>query len=348
MKIASIASALDRLPVARLASSGLRLLLLRKRVPVMAIVMLTNRCNGKCVYCDIPHRPKDELSTDRVLAMLDEMAEAGVCRLGLLGGEPLLRDDILEIVSHARKRKFMVQLYSNGYLVPQHLDAIRQLDSLIISLDGPGELHDAARGKGSHAKVLRAIDAARAHVPVFLLSVLSRKNVSAIPYLCAIAKEKECHISFQTVTGSTEAFAADVSDLLLSEEETKRIYREIYERKKTNEWIVTSKSFVDLIQGADFSMARPQHQLGVVKCWYGRAIAHVDSNGDVNSCSVMIGKEPSLNLTRHSFGEAWAHLAGNVCPGCNMTCGVEYNMLFSLKVRAMLNALSFLVPSKRT
>jgi len=79
---------------------------------------LTYRCNLHCGHCycrgleNTPH----ELSTSQIKNILDKLRSAGVFWLSFTGGEPLARKDFLEIYTHAKKKGFLVTIFSNGLL----------------------------------------------------------------------------------------------------------------------------------------------------------------------------------------------------------------------------------------
>ena len=64
----------------------------------------THRCNLRCIYCSSPFRGTDELATEQWLSIVDELADLGCQRVGILGGEPLLRRDTPEIIDRVRDR----------------------------------------------------------------------------------------------------------------------------------------------------------------------------------------------------------------------------------------------------
>ena len=87
--------------LSRMIAMGLRTVAFQTlgvRCPVNVMLAVTNRCNGRCAYCRIPMRSPEDLSTDVILRLIDEMKAAGTVRLGIWGGEPLLREDIGTIV----------------------------------------------------------------------------------------------------------------------------------------------------------------------------------------------------------------------------------------------------------
>ena len=137
----------SKLAVAR---SVMRYQLDHKPVPVAVAWLVTGRCTSDCAYCrwkDLRSCP--ELDTEAALDMIAQMREARVRLVSFTGGEPLLREDIGRLVEAVKRGGMACKLNSNGALVPARIDALRQLDLLQISLDGPPALQDRLRGAGS-------------------------------------------------------------------------------------------------------------------------------------------------------------------------------------------------------
>lgn len=104
--------------------------------PYHAQWMLTGRCNYRCEGCSV-WRQKEilpEASTDEVIAGLNVLRKLGVTEVVLTGGNPLLREDIGEIIDYA-SRFFMTTIYDNGSLAVKKIDALRKVDFVAISLD---------------------------------------------------------------------------------------------------------------------------------------------------------------------------------------------------------------------
>jgi radical SAM protein with 4Fe4S-binding SPASM domain len=80
---------------------------------------LTYRCNFSCKHCYVPHsyRKKGELSTEQIFSVLDQLVEIGCFYLGFTGGEPFIRDDIIDILWYAKKKGFQIIIYTNGSLI---------------------------------------------------------------------------------------------------------------------------------------------------------------------------------------------------------------------------------------
>lgn len=92
--------------------------------PTVASIEVTARCNAQCGYCYLKDRSFDELSTGQLCAALDKFSKNGILHLHITGGEPFIRPDILDILSHALECGFFYcSLFSNGILLTdKHLD----------------------------------------------------------------------------------------------------------------------------------------------------------------------------------------------------------------------------------
>ena len=122
---------------------------------------LTNRCNYRCRSCGVwrSKKQQNEVSTDEVKAGLNALAKLGVIDVVLSGGDPLLRDDISEILRYA-SRRFITTIYDNGSMALEKINALRNADFVAISLDSlNADRNDYMRGvKGAYKKAMTAIE----------------------------------------------------------------------------------------------------------------------------------------------------------------------------------------------
>ena len=85
--------------------------------PLGLVAELTYRCPLHCVFCFNPidyARHGHELDTATWKRILGEARALGAVQLGFSGGEPLLRDDLEELVAHARQLGFYTNLVTSG------------------------------------------------------------------------------------------------------------------------------------------------------------------------------------------------------------------------------------------
>ncbi|MDQ7821545.1 MAG: radical SAM protein [Candidatus Eremiobacteraeota bacterium] len=108
--------------------------------PILASVAVTYRCNERCLYCELPSRagPPGDEDTASMKDLLSQLARLGVSTVSFTGGEPLLREDMAELISYASGFKVSTNLTTNGIkLTPGLSESLiaAGLDSLNISLD---------------------------------------------------------------------------------------------------------------------------------------------------------------------------------------------------------------------
>jgi MoaA/NifB/PqqE/SkfB family radical SAM enzyme len=120
--------------------------------PRHAVWEFTSACDQKCVHCGPRSgaRRPDELTTEEALRLVDELVEAGVGEVTLIGGEAYLREDVTLIVRHLRERGLTVTLTTGGYNLTRDIaDAlvIAGVQSVSVSIDGLQACHDALRGR---------------------------------------------------------------------------------------------------------------------------------------------------------------------------------------------------------
>ena len=118
---------------------------------------LTSRCNLSCKHCCVGDGPIGELP--HVENLLDEFSEKGGEYITLSGGEPLLREDWLQIAGRSAELGMETTLFTNGILIEKCLrDILDSETKIVVSLDGVEEsVNDRLRGAKSHAKIMRGI-----------------------------------------------------------------------------------------------------------------------------------------------------------------------------------------------
>jgi len=129
--------------------------------PYHAQWLLTRRCNYRCKGCTVWRESQNqkELSTEEIKNGLDILEKLGVVEIVLSGGNPLIRDDIAEIIDYASQR-FITTVYDNGSMAVKKIDALRNADFVAISLDTLNEeKNDYIKGvSGSWKKAMEAIE----------------------------------------------------------------------------------------------------------------------------------------------------------------------------------------------
>ena len=122
--------------------------------PYLISYAITRKCNLKCKHCysDATEEPApDELSTEEAKRLLDEIADWRIKLLIFDGGEPLYRDDFLDIARYASLKGLRVVIGSNGTLInPEVAEQLKSsgVMAVQISIDGAeAQSHDWFRGE---------------------------------------------------------------------------------------------------------------------------------------------------------------------------------------------------------
>ena len=112
-----------------------------QKQPLWLLAEVTYRCPLHCAFCynptDYDKHTKNELTTEQWLSALRDARKMGAIQLGISGGEPLLRDDIEEIVAEAHKLGYYSNLITSGVgLTEKRIQAFKEggLDHIQLSM----------------------------------------------------------------------------------------------------------------------------------------------------------------------------------------------------------------------
>lgn len=168
-------------------------------------ISLTENCNLRCIYClpeNYSFEHKDILSKEDVLKTAEAGAEIGIKKIRLTGGEPLLRDDIIEIIQGIKSKGIdEIYLTTNGILLKDKAEKLKKagLCGVNVSLDTLDEkiFSQITRG-GKLSKTLEGIEKAlECGLEVKINAVIMRGiNESSIKSLAELTKEKNIHVRF--------------------------------------------------------------------------------------------------------------------------------------------------------
>ena len=173
---------------------------MENRLEVLA-VLLTNRCNLKCVYCG-RNENKDnfcsrlELTTDEWIDIFKDAKTVGLKKVNMTGGEIFCRKDVLEIIERTIGLGLDVSIETNGTIITEeqikYLSKLKKHLSMSISLDGiKKETNDLTRGNGSFDRTFKTINTIRKYrIPLRIITVLSKNNYDEIPELATTIHEK--------------------------------------------------------------------------------------------------------------------------------------------------------------
>jgi len=179
--------------------------------PINVILNLTNQCNLQCQNCDIwQNTDHSELTTEQWYKVIDDLSQwLGKTEITLNGGEIFLRKDILQIIGHLKKKKFLVAINTNGGMIAQEVAKelvekdLYKIELSLYSLDS--SIHDELRGvPGTWQKTSQAIEHLLKYkqelnkdfLPIVAF-LINAKNYEEIPEMVEWATRKGIWVSLQ-------------------------------------------------------------------------------------------------------------------------------------------------------
>lgn len=313
--------------------------------PSLATLLVTYRCNLRCRVCDLPDRAvarrragDRELSTGAMRRVLDDMRAIGCLGVGVTGGEPMLRDDLFDLLAHGVRRGLHVHLNTDGFRVDDA--AARALvrcgvASVNISLDGATAAeHDLVRGRaGAFDDAVRALAAlrrardGRRGPRLTAVTVLTARNVDQVDAVAHAALE----------AGADRLGVIPVHDFGQGEPTAaaERVARgrEALRRLHEGGVLDNSLAYLDLLPRALRGEPSP------LRCYAPYASVVVDCYGDVFPCFPLmerkapVGRLPLARLWRSAaYQRAREQLAA--CRACLWNCHTEMNLVLPQGRRA--------------
>ncbi|MFP4445261.1 MAG: 12,18-didecarboxysiroheme deacetylase [Desulfosudaceae bacterium] len=160
---------------------------------------VTNRCNLKCRHCYAQAKPyphENELTTAEGMALIDDLAAFGAPVLLFSGGEPLMREDLLELAGYAVEKGMRAVISTNGTLIDENTAGrLRDigLSYVGISLDGDRKTNDHFRGvAGAFDQAMTGItNCQQTGIKVGLRFTINNLNADKVPVIFDILEEKE-------------------------------------------------------------------------------------------------------------------------------------------------------------
>ncbi len=169
------------------------------RPPFMVSYSITTKCNLKCKHCyseSVDQAAPDELTTQEAFHLIDDLSKWGIGLLIIDGGEPLCRDDLLDVVKYASSKGIRTTIGSNGTLIDEPMaKKMREAGvmSVAISVDGAdAQTHDEFRGiSGAFEQTLKGIEACHnASLPFQLNMIIRKDTLSQLGDMLRLAVEQ--------------------------------------------------------------------------------------------------------------------------------------------------------------
>ncbi|HAU36740.1 MAG TPA: hypothetical protein DCX07_03360, partial [Phycisphaerales bacterium] len=241
---------------------------------------VTNRCRFRCWHCYNAGRSQTDLPRDALKSLAGELQRLGAALVTVTGGEPLLRDDLEEIVG-AFDDRTCVNLNTTGWgLTAARARALKDagLFAAGVSLDSPDPReHDALRGvEGAFAAAMEALAAARQAglypyvVAVARRELLRREAFEALIRAALSGGAREVHLLEPVAIGRL----ASRDEVLLTAEERRCLVGYQLEAARRDDWPAVST----------FAYLEGENAFG---CGAGLGHLYIDGSGEVCPCNLV-------------------------------------------------------------
>ena len=278
-------------------------------------IEVTSRCNAHCDHCgsrcDSRVQP-DEVTAEALKNTLLEISrtyDPQDILLNITGGEPLMREDLFDIMGYASNLGFRWGMTSNGMLIDD--DVIEKMvetgmETISISIDGLKETHESFRHvPNSFDRIIENIKKLQQTPSIKIVqvtTVVSKRNIHELESLYELMQDIDI-VSWRIINVDPIGRAMDNKDILLDPKDYRYLFEFIKEKRKE-----------DLIENIEYGCA---HYLGTdlekelrdtyFICCAGLYVASILSNGDIFACPD-IERRPELiqgNIRKDSFVEIW-------------------------------------------
>lgn len=254
---------------------------------------VTNRCNSHCTMCNIWKEKSfyGEMSVAEIEKLFSHQCFAQVDTISLTGGEPFLRNDLIDIIQVLKgcMPKLQRLFLNTNATCPDVINRIcvyaaKMFEQVIlsVSIEGTKETHNKLRGIDNYDCVIDVLGR-MAHIPNLNLSLsmtLSRENANMqnLQHVYDIAHKNNAMFNFRLADKSSTYYKNMNMDLSVPVKQKQEVSRFIATHCGDNEFLMCLKQFIDTGH-LDLLM-----QNGENKCLAGKTFVFVHPNGVISPC----------------------------------------------------------------
>lgn len=294
---------------------------MKKNKITNAVISVTDKCNSKCVMCNIWQKEAEDILMPEDFLKLPSTLED----VNLTGGEPFLRKDIVDIAANITKVAPNVKLIfsSNGFLtekITRDMIEIKKINpklSISLSLDGIDEMHSKIRGiNDAFDKVINTVESLKSNNinDIRFAFTASKENISHLSRVYDLSQKLGIELTLCVVHNSDNYYNIQTNqlpDFNELEQELKYVIKN--ELKGYNLRRLLRTYYIQGILEYVKTQKRP------LKCYAIDNSFFMDSSGDVYPCNILDTKIG--NIKENSFEEIWGNAKTDklktVCYNCD-------------------------------
>ncbi|MBW2986762.1 radical SAM protein, partial [Candidatus Woesearchaeota archaeon] len=174
-------------------------------IPLWVHLWVTDNCNLDCNYCSVKNNSSRDPETEEVKQWIEHADNLGSAVIAFMGGEPTLRTDLVELVTHADSKLLMTYVTTNAK--HKSFDTLllnlakAGLDVLEVSLDGCDSIKGSEKTLGGNEDLIDLLDSVRQEYGLKFKAhqVLAPENLGETLKLLELAERRNLPISFGLV-----------------------------------------------------------------------------------------------------------------------------------------------------
>lgn len=305
------------------------------RYPRVINFPITDNCNSKCVMCNVwKEKAENELTPNKIAEILGRSEFSKVRHLGISGGEPTLREDLVQcvqVILESLNNLKSLSITSHGFHSKkwsQILPLIKELCvqrgvslSVNISVDGIGLNHEKIRRiKNGWKQVEATIEVVKTNnVKLQLQSTISKGNLYSVNEIAWYAKRKNIEVIFRMAVNIRRLYNGDIiSNESLDYEE--RGFLADFFGSKLLKSINTSRGRKMYYWFMARELQKAKLSRGDMPCIFQNEGVLIDSFGKLSPCSVtnLDFPEDALNIDfkSNNVKKVRKTLVDTTCEGC--------------------------------
>ena len=295
------------------------------RKPMQCSLYVTDRCNLDCSYCteydnSVPHPPLEDLKM-----WLRKIRELGTMRIALVGGEPLLHPDIVELVRYCRELGFATSLTTNGFLLTRaKLKALEEagLQVMQISVD---RMTPSPITKKTFKTILPKLDFFKdSKISLHITGVICEDTLPESTAVLETGLARGIPTEVRLVHADPKSFYRVQRG---SPEALKNFIEWMIQRKQDGEKIHTNEAILD------YQLSLLRGEPTEWTCMAGYKLFFVSAQGKFWECSMVKTEKHIMDI---ALDDLYANYRKKPCQvGCGVYCAVSTSLLVDQPVKVI-------------
>lgn len=300
-------------------------------------VIVTQRCNARCVMCNSHENPTDPIKEINI----ETLKKIPMCKfIQITGGEPFVRNDLRDVVAVLRQRTKRLMINTNGYYTEKIMEIGKEFPDVVIrvSIDGERETHNKIRGIDIYDRAMKTLSGLKeiGVKDVGISFTLQDSNymdlLKVYHHAVALKIDFGCSIVHNSFYFSKDDNEINSDNMI--ENQLRLLIGEQLQSKRKKDW---ARAFVN-----DFNIKYMKKESLPIKCDAGVSSFFIDAYANILPCNMTVKPLIMGNLKEKEWDEI---LAGeesqriiSFCKNCKINCWSICNVQSEIKKKLWIPA----------